>query len=101
MSKFISNYINDFQDLVSSSNEYIDHIEQIISCINSVSEKGKKCIIVGNGGSAAKTVAELLVINGVSSSKISTVSYGEEKPAVSGSNENSWSQNRRALIKTF
>ena len=53
MSKFISNYINDFQDLVSSSNEYIDHIEQIISCINSVSEKGKKCIIVGNGGSAA------------------------------------------------
>ena len=49
----------------------------------------------------AKTVAELLVINGVSSSKISTVSYGEEKPVASGSNENSWSQNRRALIKTF
>ena len=37
----------------------------------------------------------------VSSEKISTVSYGEEKPAVSGSNENSWSKKRRALVKTF
>ena len=49
----------------------------------------------------AKTVAELLIINGVPSDMISTVSYGEEKPAISGSNESSWSKNRRALVKTF
>tara|TARA_B100001175_G_C18940577_1_gene371137 strand:- start:54 stop:518 length:465 start_codon:yes stop_codon:yes gene_type:complete len=64
-------------------------------------ERGTREYNLALGESRAKTVAELLVINGVSSSKISTVSYGEEKPAVSGSNENSWSQNRRALIKTF
>ncbi len=64
-------------------------------------ERGTREYNLALGESRAKTVAELLVINGVSSSKISTVSYGEEKPAASGSNENSWSQNRRALIKTF
>ena len=64
-------------------------------------ERGTREYNLALGESRAKTVAELLVINGVSSSKISIVSYGEEKPAVSGSNENSWSQNRRALIKTF
>ena len=64
-------------------------------------ERGTREYNLALGESRAKTVAELFVINGVSSSKISTVSYGEEKPAVSGSNENSWSKNRRALIKTF
>ncbi len=64
-------------------------------------ERGTREYNLALGESRAKTVAELLVINGVPSSKITTVSYGEEKPAVSGSNESSWSQNRRALIKTF
>ena len=64
-------------------------------------ERGTREYNLALGENRAKTVAELLVINGVSSSKITTVSYGEEKPTVSGSNENSWSQNRRALIKTF
>ena len=64
-------------------------------------ERGTREYNLALGEQRAKTVAELLIINGVSSNKISTVSYGEEKPAVSGSNENSWSQNRRALVKTF
>ena len=64
-------------------------------------ERGTREYNLALGEQRAKTVAELLIINWVSSSKISTVSYGEEKPAASGSNENSWSKNRRALVKTF
>ena len=64
-------------------------------------ERGTREYNLALGENRAKTVAELLVINGVSSSKITTVSYGEEKPAISGSNESSWSKNRRALVKTF
>ena len=64
-------------------------------------ERGTREYNLALGEQRAKTVAELLIINGVSSEKISTVSYGEEKPAVSGSNESSWSKNRRALVKTF
>ena len=64
-------------------------------------ERGTREYNLALGEQRAKTVAELLIINGVPSSKISTVSYGEEKPAVPGSNENAWSKNRRALVKTF
>ena len=64
-------------------------------------ERGTREYNLALGEMRAKTVAELLIINGVSSEKISTVSYGEEKPVSSGSNERSWSQNRRALVKTF
>jgi peptidoglycan-associated lipoprotein len=64
-------------------------------------ERGTREYNLALGEKRAKTVAELLIINGGSSDKIQTVSYGEEKPIVNGSNERSWSQNRRALVKTF
>ena len=64
-------------------------------------ERGTREYNLALGEQRAKTVAELLIINGVPSDMISTVSYGEEKPAISGSNESSWSKNRRALVKTF
>ena len=64
-------------------------------------ERGQREYNLALGEKRAKTVAELLIINGVASDKIDTVSYGEEKPASPGSNERSWSQNRRALVKTF
>ena len=64
-------------------------------------ERGTREYNLALGEKRAKTVSELLIINGVSSDKIQTVSYGEEKPIVNGSNERSWSQNRRALVKTF
>ena len=64
-------------------------------------ERGTREYNLALGEKRAKTVAELLIINGVSSDKIQTVSYGEEKPIVNGSNERSWSQNRRASVKTF
>ena len=64
-------------------------------------ERGTREYNLALGEQRAKTVAELLIINGVSSDKIQIVSYGEEKPVAEGSNERSWSQNRRALVKTF
>lgn len=63
-------------------------------------ERGTREYNLALGEKRANAIAELLIINGVSSSNITTVSYGEEKPASRGSNEKSWSKNRRALIKT-
>ena len=34
---------------------------------------------------------------GVSSDNVSTISYGKERPAVVGSNDGAWSQNRRSV----
>ena len=64
-------------------------------------ERGTREYNLALGEKRANSVAELLVINGVSRAQINTVSYGEEKPTSQGSNESSWSENRRAVIKTF
>jgi peptidoglycan-associated lipoprotein len=42
-------------------------------------------------------VKNYLVALGVSASRIQTISYGKERPAVLGSNEAAWAKNRRAV----
>ena len=45
----------------------------------------------------ANAVKSYLVANGIAADRISTISYGKERPAVLGSNEAAWAQNRRAV----
>ncbi len=47
----------------------------------------------------ALSVSRFLKANGAASSQIETVSFGEERPALMGHNDDSWSQNRRVEIK--
>ena len=50
------------------------------------------------GERRAQAVETFLRNEGVSGSQISVVSYGEEKPAVMGSSEYAFAQNRRAVV---
>lgn len=50
------------------------------------------------GERRAQSVETYLLNAGVSSSQVSVVSYGEEKPAVMGSSEYAFAQNRRGVI---
>ena len=50
------------------------------------------------GERRANSVKSYLVVQGVSPSQLDSVSFGEERPAVIGSEESIWSQNRRAEI---
>jgi peptidoglycan-associated lipoprotein len=59
-------------------------------------ERGTTEYNLALGERRANTVREYLIAGGVSAARLQTVSYGEERPAVLGSNENSWRQNRRA-----
>ncbi|HHL40974.1 MAG TPA: peptidoglycan-associated lipoprotein Pal [Deltaproteobacteria bacterium] len=47
------------------------------------------------GQKRAESVKRYLVRLGVDPSRLSTLSYGEEKPAVPGHNEEAWARNRR------
>jgi peptidoglycan-associated lipoprotein len=47
----------------------------------------------------AAAVKKYLVDLGVSGAKIDTVGYGENRPAVNGSNEGAWASNRRVEFK--
>lgn len=63
-------------------------------------ERGSREYNLALGEKRAKAVANYLTVQGVSQSQLEVVSYGEEKPAVLGSNEQAWSKNRRVeLIK--
>jgi peptidoglycan-associated lipoprotein len=47
------------------------------------------------GEKRAKAAQDYLINYGIDASRISTVSYGEERPKDPGSNEDAWSKNRR------
>ena len=49
------------------------------------------------GERRAQAVKNVLVASGIPASRISTISYGKERPAVVGSSEQAYAQNRRAV----
>lgn len=60
-------------------------------------ERGTRAYNLALGERRASSARNYLVSLGISPSRITTVSYGKERPAVLGSNDNAWSQNRRAV----
>ena len=62
-------------------------------------ERGSREYNIGLGERRSQSVRRMLLIQGASSEQISTVSFGEERPAAFGSDEDSYQQNRRVEIK--
>jgi peptidoglycan-associated lipoprotein len=60
-------------------------------------ERGTREYNLALGERRATAVKDYLISKGVSASRIKTISYGKERPAVLGSNEWAWSQNRRGV----
>ncbi len=58
-------------------------------------ERGTTEFNLALGDARARSAATYLERLGVRKNKISTVSYGSERPKVSGHDESAWSQNRR------
>ena len=58
-------------------------------------ERGSTEYNLALGQRRAQSVKDYLVQLGIDEDRLPTISYGEEKPAVEGSNEAAWSQNRR------
>lgn len=60
-------------------------------------ERGTREHNLALGDRRANAAKDYLVALGIAPERIRTVSYGEERPAVVGSNEAAWAQNRRAV----
>ena len=58
-------------------------------------ERGSNEYNLGLGQRRADGVKKMLMVGGVNSAQLESVSYGEEKPRASGHDETSWAQNRR------
>lgn len=60
-------------------------------------ERGTREYNLALGERRANSTREFLISQGVDPARIETISYGKEKPAVVGSNESAWKQNRRSV----
>lgn len=61
-------------------------------------ERGTREYNMGLGERRANSVLRFMSVQGVSPSQLEVVSYGEERPAVRGNNENAYGQNRRVVF---
>jgi len=61
-------------------------------------ERGTGAYNLALGDRRANAAKEYLVSLGIDASRLRTVSYGEERPFCSDSNESCWQQNRRAHL---
>lgn len=63
-------------------------------------ERGTNDYNMALGERRAKSVNDYLASYGIQGSRLSTISYGEEKPAMEGHDESNWSKNRRVEFTT-
>ena len=61
-------------------------------------ERGSREYNIALGDRRAQSVRRVLLFQGASSDQVETVSYGEEKPAEMGHDEETWSKNRRVEL---
>jgi len=61
-------------------------------------ERGTREYNLALGEKRANSVKTYLVSLGVDAGRLQTISYGKERPAVTGSDETAWAQNRRAVL---
>jgi peptidoglycan-associated lipoprotein len=61
-------------------------------------ERGSREYNIGLGERRGQGVRRALMLQGVAEAQLSTVSYGEERPAVAGSDEQAYAANRRVEI---
>jgi peptidoglycan-associated lipoprotein len=60
-------------------------------------ERGTREYNIALGERRATAAKNYLASQGVAAGRISTVSFGKERPSIVGNEETSWSQNRRAV----
>ena len=60
-------------------------------------ERGTREYNLALGDRRANAAKDYLMTQGISSSRVTTISFGKERPVNSGSNKKAWAQNRRSV----
>jgi peptidoglycan-associated lipoprotein len=89
----------DFIPVINAHAAYlVAHPNQKLTLEGHADERGSPEYNIALGDQRAKAVAGMMKAQGVSDGQLTLVSYGEEKPAVFGSDESSYERNRRVEI---
>ena len=60
-------------------------------------ERGTREYNLALGERRANSAKNFLIANGVPAARLTVISWGKERPAAVGSDENAWAQNRRSV----
>jgi peptidoglycan-associated lipoprotein len=89
----------EFQNIVACHAKYLrDRPSARMTLEGNADERGSREYNVGLGERRGNAVSSSVQANGGSGSQITVVSYGEERPTCTDSNEDCWSRNRRVEI---
>lgn len=86
----------DQQSSISANSQFLNaHPNVTFTIEGHCDERGSTEYNIALGDKRATAVKNALVADGISASRIKTISYGKEKPFCTESNEACWQQNRR------
>ena len=96
----------DSAELSPSARTTLDQVVRIMSANPTESleigghadERGTRSYNLALGARRAASVADYLLAQGINELRLRQISYGKEKPLLSGSNEEAWQKNRRAEL---
>ena len=90
---------SEYVPVVAAHARYLQsHPAQHVILAGHTDERGSSEYNIALGEQRAKSVERMMKAQGVTSSQLEIVSYGEEKPAVAGHDESAWSMNRRVEV---
>ncbi|SCX48614.1 peptidoglycan-associated lipoprotein Pal [Variovorax sp. EL159] len=90
----------EFQSIIDGHARFLkQNPQRRVSIEGHTDERGGREYNLALGQKRSEAVRRALTLLGVSDSQIEAVSFGKEKPAVQGSGEEVWAQNRRAEIR--
>ena len=89
----------DAQELLQDQVAWIKQHDVSVTIEGHCDERGTREYNLALGEKRAQSVKNYLINLGISADRVSTISYGKERPAVVGSNDGAWAQNRRSVTK--
>jgi peptidoglycan-associated lipoprotein len=88
---------SDAQPVLAAQAQWLNRYPAVrVRIEGNADERGTREYNLALGARRANAVREFLVGQGVSGSRIETLSYGKERPIDAGTSEDSWAKNRNA-----
>jgi peptidoglycan-associated lipoprotein len=89
----------EYASVVSANAQFlVAHPGAKLKLEGNTDERGTREYNIGLGERRAQAVRRALMLQGVPENQLTTVSFGAERPAVEGDNEDAWAKNRRVEL---
>lgn len=89
----------EYRDVIAAHAQYLATSRTMkVRLEGHADERGSREYNIGLGERRAQAVRRALMLQGTGDGQLVTVSYGEERPAVTGSDEDAWAKNRRVEL---